>query len=80
MEPKEWKPYNNENTIAELINEFHEKSGFIIDVIFIDNWHIDNDEFQSELKDDISPNTILIIDGLSLYFSENREFAKIFDK
>jgi len=79
-EPKEWKPYNNENSISELIKEFHEKSGFKIDAIFIDNLKIDDEIFLSELKDDISPNTILIIDGLSLYFTENREFAKIFDK
>jgi len=79
-EPKEWKPFNNQNTIEELIKEFYRESGFKINAVFIDSWQIDNEEFEAVLKDDISPRTILIVDGLALYFTENNKFAKIFDK
>lgn len=78
--PKEWKPFDKISTISDLIGEFHNRSGFKIEAFFIDGWELENEDFVADLKEDISPRAILIADCLSLYFDENKTFAKIFNK
>jgi len=78
-EPKDWKPYKNEDSIMNLICDFHTKSGFKIKAYFIDDFEIDSREMLSFLQEDFRKQTILIVDGISLYFKNNHDFAKIFD-
>ena len=75
--PSDWKPYLNNKSIFELLQEYIEKSGFKIEAYFIDDIEVEV-EIRSNL-DDILSSTILIVDGLALYFDENKKFAKIFD-
>lgn len=79
-QPKDWKPYHNAGSIVELIQEFHQKSGFRLTVFFIDRWMIDDELILANLRDDISPQTILIADALSLRFEKNQRFASLFDR
>jgi len=74
-----WKPFIEDESIAQILIDFQQQSGFRIEAYFIDDIEL-NDELISHLKDDISPKTILIVDCVSLYFQNNKQFAKIFDK
>ena len=74
-----WKPFTGEKSILELLGEYLSKSGFKIDAYFIDEMAL-NPGLISHFKDDISPNTILILDCLALYCPTNKIFAKIFDE
>ncbi len=79
VEPKDWKPYKNEDSILNLICDFHTKSGFKIKAYFIDDFEIDSRELLSFLQEDFRKQTILIVDGIALYFKNNYDFAKVFD-
>ena len=63
--------FNRFNTIPTRVK---------IEAIFIDGWELDDGNFKADLKEDISPRTILIADCLSLYFTENKNLARIFNK
>lgn len=77
-EVSHWKPFLNEETIAKILVDFQLQSGFKIEAYFINDIEL-NDELISHLKDDICPKTVLIVDCISLYFENNKTFAKIFD-
>jgi len=79
-EPKDWKPYCNDNSIINLICDFHSKSGFKIKAYFVDDFIIDNRILLTFLQEDFSRQTILIADGIALYHKNNSELAKVFDK
>ncbi len=78
--PEEWRPFDQNETITDLIKEFHAKSSFKLEVYFIDDLRIDNKEFLTSLEEDISPRAILVVDCLSLEFDENKLFAQVFNK
>ncbi len=78
-EPLDWVPFNNKASITELLTEYSQISGFKIEAYLIDNWMPDDDDILATLVDDIVPNTILVADSLSLDFTNNRDFAKLFD-
>lgn len=79
-EPKDWKPYKDENSIINLICDFHTKSGFKIKAYFVDDFTIDSRELLTFLQEDFCKQTILIADGIALYHQNNSDFAKVFDK
>ncbi len=76
--PSDWKPYLNNETIFKLLQEYIEKSGFKIEAYFVDDIDTTEISIRSELNDILS-TTILIVDGLALYFDKNKQFAKNFD-
>lgn len=78
-EPKDWKPYKNEDSIINLICDFHTKSGFKIKAYFVDNFEIDSRELLSFLQEDFRKQTILIADGIALYLKNNHDLANVFD-
>lgn len=77
-EQKNWKPFKNKN-ILQILKEFQEKSGFSIKPIILDSGNLNIDEY---LIDEIKyekKKTILIADGISLHFENNRKIAKVFN-
>lgn len=76
--PSDWKPYLDNKSIFELLQEYIEKSGFKIEAFFVDDINTTEIAIRSELNDILS-STILIVDGLALYSNKNEKFAKIFD-
>jgi hypothetical protein len=78
--PSDWKPFSCKTTIFNLLKEYKEKSGFRINAYFIEDVDTINKDFETFLKLDISPKTILIVDALTLFQKNNKSFAKIFDK
>lgn len=77
--PAEWRPYQNSDTIFNLLKEYNRISGFKIEAYFIDEIEIKDKAFESDLKLDISPETVIIIDGFALSHEKNKKFANIFD-
>jgi hypothetical protein len=76
---KDWKPFVNEVEILNILAEYQKKSGFQIQAFILDlQQNVDNtliNRFKLRKKD-----TILIIDGLALYYSGNQEIARIFNE
>lgn len=77
--PAEWKPYKDKDTIFNLLKEYNNISGFEIEAYFVDDIEIKDKSFESDLKLDISPKTVIIVDGFALSFEKNRIFANVFD-
>jgi hypothetical protein len=79
--PSDWRPFTTDNnSIIKLLNEFQEKSYFRIKVYFIDNVNIEDREFKRSLKLEIRKASVLIVDGFSLLFDTNKQFAELFDE
>jgi hypothetical protein len=79
LKPEDWKPYENENCISELVREFQEKSKLTVNLFFVDNVNLENKELRSKIRNQIAPKMVLILDIFAIHFKENLKFAKLFD-
>jgi hypothetical protein len=77
---EDWKPFYNEDTIFKLLEEFHNRSDFKINVLFLNKEYPTEKSSQNEIIKKVAPKTILILDSYSMVFEENRKFALLFDK
>jgi hypothetical protein len=76
----EWKPFGNES-IKEIISEFHQETNIDANIstyIFDSVTEITDERLWAYLKY-IKIRTILVVDGISILFDENRSIAKLFN-
>lgn len=76
---KEWKPFINENDILHILAEYEKKSGFKIRAFILD-WRQAVDKTLINSLKLQKKDTILMVDGLALHFSGNKEIANIFNE
>lgn len=77
---EDWKPFCREDTILKLLEEFHNRSDFKINVLFLNKEYPADKSLQNDIIKKIAPKTILILDSYSMIFEENRKFVLLFDR
>lgn len=78
--PENWKPYHTEKDIINLLREFEEKSNLKIDIYFVYNFDMENEDHCFNLSHRIAPKVVLILDIFAMVMASKFEFAKLFDK
>jgi hypothetical protein len=72
----DWKPFDDTNSIKDLLKDYQDKSGFKLNAYFID---LGDDKFESleisRLKA-LCENLLILIDGASLLFEGNKHLIK----
>jgi hypothetical protein len=83
--PEEWKPYLPDKmaeaqNIAQLLQEFQEKSNITCEIVYVNRLEIQDEEWENNFSQDICPKTICIVDFFALNFYENKNFAMLFNR
>ncbi|GEM_PF-4935404 len=74
---EKWQVYQNQ-TIYKVLEDFKNKSSISLLVYFVDKNIIEANDLEDEVEP-LTKNFILIADTFSLQFSENQNFARLFD-
>ncbi len=77
---EDWKPFYKEDTIFKLLEEFHSRSSFSINVLFLNKNYPEDKAAQNEIIKKVAPKAILILDSYAMMFEENRKFVLLFDR
>lgn len=77
---RNWKPYANQEAIDALLTEFADESGFKINVYFLQEEIITDQELAVHIEDGELENHILIIDPLAIHLGAHKQFASVLDK
>lgn len=72
----DWKPFDDTNSIKDLLKDYQDKSGFKLNTYFIDLGDTKLKSLEISRLKALCANLLIIIDGASLLFDGNKHLIK----